>query len=161
MMMNKSLIEKPHASALRRGRNSIAGQVYHLCTNTVEREPVFSDLFSARIVVQSLSFLHERGDVTSLAYVLMPDHLHWLVELGEKASLESLMHNFKSYTAIKINKHLERTGASLWQKGYFDYALRADEDVKKVAHYIIANPIRSGLCKSIYGYSHWDAIWIP
>ena len=60
-----------------------------------------------------------------------------------------------------INKHLETTGAALWRKGYFDYALRADEDVKKAARYIIANPIRAGLCKSIYGYPHWDAIWIP
>jgi hypothetical protein len=54
---------------------------------------------------------------------------------------------------------LNRKGP-VWQKAFYDHALRKDEDVKKMARYIIANPMRQGLVKKIDDYPLWDAIWI-
>ena len=35
---------------------------------------------------------------------------------------------------------------SLWQKGYFEHVLRDDEAMSDAAKYILANPVRGGLC---------------
>jgi hypothetical protein len=35
---------------------------------------------------------------------------------------------------------------SLWQKGYFEHVLRDDEAMPDAAKYILANPVRGGLC---------------
>ena len=48
----------------------------------------------------------------------------------------------------------------LWQRGYYDRAIRSDEDLPSIARYIVGNPIRAGLVTSVGQYPHWDASWI-
>jgi REP element-mobilizing transposase RayT len=48
----------------------------------------------------------------------------------------------------------------LWQEGYHDHALRQEEDIKQIARYIVANPLRAGLVQSVADYPLWDAIWL-
>lgn len=40
---------------------------------------------------------------------------------------------------------LQQAGAPIWQAGYFEHVLREDEDTRRVAGYILANPVRAGL----------------
>jgi len=48
----------------------------------------------------------------------------------------------------------------IWQRGFYDHAHRYEEDMRDIARYIIANPMRLGLVKSAGEYPHWDAIWL-
>lgn len=151
-------MDSPHASSLRRGRTSEPGRLYLLTTVTRDRRPVFTDLTYARTAIHQLRTIQDEGGCRSLAWVLMPDHLHWLVELGT-GSLASLMCTFKSRCSVG----LYRVGAArehIWQQGFHDRALRRDEDVKAVALYIIRNPIRAGLVRRAGEYSHWDCVWL-
>jgi REP element-mobilizing transposase RayT len=102
--------------------------------------------------------MERKGLVQSLAWVLMPDHLHWLVAL-EQGSLSALMSRFKSRSS---QAYKDRTGYpnAIWQKGYHDRALRRDEDVLNAARYIVANPLRAGLTQRLGDYPLWDAIWL-
>jgi REP element-mobilizing transposase RayT len=65
----------------------------------------------------------------------------------------------KGRSARLINQH-RGFSAAVWQKGYFDRALRWEEDLKVAARYIIANPLRAGLVDQIGDYPLWDAIWL-
>lgn len=94
-----------------------------------------------------------------LAWVLMPDHAHWLLQLGEVEGLKALVSRRKGASACQVNAALGRRGA-VWQKGFYDRALRCDEDMQVVARYIIANPLRSGLVERIGDYPYWDAVWL-
>ena len=49
---------------------------------------------------------------------------------------------------------------AVWQKEYFDHALRADETFRLVGEYIVANPVRAGLVEHAGLYSHWFAEWL-
>ncbi|MGJ0431088.1 REP-associated tyrosine transposase [Methylobacter sp.] len=89
----------------------------------------------------------------------MPDHLHWLVALGDRTELSAAVKMFKVSSARRVNDFLQRSG-SLWQRAYYDHALRRDEDVKKIARYIVANPLRAGLVEHIGDYPLWDAMWL-
>ncbi len=40
---------------------------------------------------------------------------------------------------------LRKAGGPIWQAGYFEHVLREDEDTRRVAAYILANPVRAGL----------------
>lgn len=145
---------------LRKGRYSENWRAYFVTTVLCERQQkYFSDLFLARLLVAEMRALHEAGTVNSLAWVVMPDHLHWLFQLGDSDSLAAVMKGFKARSAHRVNKHLQRQGA-LWQKGYYDYALRAEDDVQQIARYIVANPIRAGLVKYVSDYALWDAAWL-
>jgi REP element-mobilizing transposase RayT len=74
-------------------------------------------------------------------------------------SLSQMMRTFKGRAARQVNQALQRTGR-VWETAFYDHALRRDEEVKAVARYIIANPIRAGLVTRIGDYPLWDAVWV-
>jgi putative transposase len=145
--------------ALRRGRYSQSHQSYCITTVTRERLPVFEDLASARLLIWELRRLHEAGFVRSLAWVVMPDHLHWLIQLNECWSLCKVMKTLKARSARSINRYRCQQG-SLWQRSYYDRALRKEDSMLTIARYIVANPLRAGLVVEIGSYPHWDCIWM-
>ena len=151
-------MDSPASNRLRRGRVSIPGQLYLLTTTVNQREPVFRDFALARLMIEQLRYAERTAMVRSMAWVVMPDHLHWLIAL-EQVSLSTLMRKVKCRSTCLINKASGRTGR-LWQQGFHDRALRREEHVLDVARYIIANPVRAGLVSKVGDYPHWDAVWL-
>jgi REP-associated tyrosine transposase len=143
----------PHSKDLRKGRHSAPGQIYLITTVTESRQPVFHDFNAARSLVMLLKNEQQLGRADTLAFVIMPDHLHWLMALTGPAPLTKIMQSLKALSAKKI-------GRPIWQPGFHDHALRKEEDLKAAARYIIANPLRAGLVNHIGDYPHWDAIWL-
>ncbi len=152
-------------NALRKGRVSEINRAYCITTVTKNRAPLFTDLYAARIVINTMKKLHNDGCVNSLSWVLMPDHLHWLFQLAGDGSnefeptLSAVMKRLKAASACAVNDYLKLTG-SVWQKAYYDRAVRDGEDIRKIARYIVANPLRAGLVERISEYPHWDASWL-
>ncbi|WLH23928.1 transposase [Pseudomonas sp. FP215] len=147
-----------NAHRLRKGRYSESGRIYLLTAVTHQRQHIFQDWLIGRLLVREFRKAQEDKDATSLAWVVMPDHFHWLVEL-HSGDLPRLMQRTKSRSARAVNKARQSSGV-LWQKGYFDRALRREEDLKAMARYIVANPLRAGLVEHIGQYPLWDAIWL-
>ncbi|WP_295446532.1 transposase [uncultured Thiodictyon sp.] len=148
-----------HSKDLRKGRVSERGRAYHLCASLADNRPLFADFQLGREVVHAMRALHECGDVESLAFVVMPTHLHWLIVLTGECGLDQVMQSVKGGSARRINQRLGRTG-TLWEDGYFDHALRNDEDLRAVARYIVGNPLRAGLVRHVGDYPLWDAKWL-
>jgi putative transposase len=148
-----------HASALRRHRYSATGHTYLLTTVTYQRAPLFYDLHLARLVIQQLREADLQHLTTTHAFMLMPDHLHWLVTL-EQGSLQKLMSRTKSRSSHTINHHLHTPGQTRWQQGYHDHAVRHEEQLLAMARYLIANPLRAGLVQRVGDWPHWDARWL-
>ncbi|NOT83210.1 MAG: transposase [Methylococcaceae bacterium] len=137
---------------LRIGRVSQSGVAYHITTVTQDRTPYFASLKYGRKVVRELMVLQAEGYAETLCYVLMPDHLHWLMVL-HKGKLSNTMRLLKGRSARSI-------GHAVWQPNYFDHAVRKDEDMHKMARYIVANPLRAKLVEQIGDYALWDAVWL-
>lgn len=150
----------PRSRDLRKGRVSESGRTYILTTVTAERQSVFTDLACGREIAKAIAHHDQTGWSKSLAWVAMPDHVHWLLVLGRRGSLDQLMRSFKSYTARVVNIRLMRKGISLWQPGYHDHAVRGDEDLRQLARYIVGNPLRAKLVNEIGQYPLWDAAWM-
>ena len=151
-------------SALRKGRFSEENRVYFVTTVTHDRRKFFTDLRLARIVISTMKQLNDEQYVKSFSWVLMPDHLHWLFQLGNgsnkfEPTLSVVMKRLKAISAQRINVYLDRQG-SVWQKAFYDHGLRDGEDIQQLARYIVANPLRAGLVECIGDYPHWDAAWL-
>ncbi|MBU0943241.1 MAG: transposase [Proteobacteria bacterium] len=147
-----------HSRDLRNGRYSQEGHYYLLTAVTLQRRPVFSDFTAARICINSFRLQDEEGAVRSLAFVVMPDHFHWLVELLE-SDLAAVMRAVKGQSARLINASVGTSG-TLWQRGYHDRGLRQDQDLVAAARYLVANPLRAALVENLWLYPHWDAVWV-
>ncbi|MGF6393860.1 REP-associated tyrosine transposase [Pseudomonas plecoglossicida] len=143
---------------LRHGRCSEPGRLYLLTSVTYRRHPLFADFRRARLVIKHLRQADHENSCQSLAWVVMPDHVHWLIEL-KSVTLGTLMQRFKSRSGLALRKAGVKS-VPVWQAGFYDRALRREEDIVKVSRYIIANPIRAGLANRVGDYPHWDAVWV-
>ena len=143
---------------LRIGRFSEHERIYLLTATVEDREPIFADFNLARLLVAELRTAHDDALVESLAWVVMPDHLHWLVAL-KHGSVSELMRRVKGRSAKRINRERGRSGR-VWQDGFHDRALRRKDDVVPAARYIVVNPLRAGLVNRLGDYPLWDAAWV-
>ena len=144
---------RPRSRDLRKGRWSQSGQVYLLTAVTADRRPLFAELTAARHAVRALHSAQVASHVTTLAFVVMPDHVHWLAELKDGGTLSEAVRLYKAMVSVAL-------GSRAWKRGFHDRALRRQDDVQAVARYIVANPLRAGLVRDIGDYSHWDAAWL-
>ncbi len=71
------------------------------------------------------------------AFVVMPDHVHGLIQFSPSLPMVKAMKQWKAWTA--------RTFGIRWQSQWFDHRLRGQEEWRKKADYLFNNPVRAGL----------------
>lgn len=142
---------------LLRGRVSIPGQVYAITTVASARRPLFLATADARAVIDALRESDRQRCTCTLAWVVMPDHLHWLFLLRQ-STLAGCMRGMKASAAKAINRRNGAVGA-VWQAGYHDHAIRDEESLRAIARYILHNPVRAGLCEYPAEYPHAWCRW--
>ena len=73
-----------------------------------------------------------------------------------------VLHQGKLSDAVRLMKgrSARAMGHTVWQANYFDHAVRQDEDMRKIARYIVANPLRANLVERLGDYPLWDAVWL-
>jgi REP-associated tyrosine transposase len=141
---------------------------YFVTFCTLERRAVFTDIALGRLVVLQFRRTCRREKFAILAYCVMPDHAHLLLEGMDAASnLVALIKSAKQSSGQRFAAKMKRP---LWDEGFHDHVLRPEEDPKRFARYIIENPVRAGLVKSpldypLSGSARWtmqeliDSLW--
>lgn len=145
--------------ALRKGRVSIANGIYLITTTTLDRQKLFADFGAGCAAARCFEDARLLGDAKMLAWVLMPDHWHGLLQLGERDELSAVVRRLKSASAQQVNRALGRRGA-VWAAAFHDHALRSEEDLQGMARYVVANPLRAGLVARVGDYPFWNAVWL-
>ena len=97
---------------LTKGRVSESGRAYFITMVTEGRVPHFNNLYIARFLINKMHRFHDAGKVESLAWVLMPDHLHWIINI-KQIGLSEVMRLFKGASSHAIKKRINWQGA-LW-----------------------------------------------
>jgi len=80
----------------------------------------------------------------------MPDHAHLLLEGTDRNSdLRMVIKTAKQSSGQRFAARMKRP---LWDEGFHDRVVRPEDDVKRIARYIIENPVRAGLVRSPSDY---------
>jgi REP element-mobilizing transposase RayT len=96
-------------------------------------------LTAAERGVVSGSLRHRNGVAHRLlAFVVMDDHVHVLVE-PLAVPLDRLTHSWKSFTTHELQR-LHRREGQVWQSESLDRAVLNDEELRQRADYIVGNP---------------------
>ena len=93
-----------------------------------------------------------------LCWVVMPDHVHFLFQLGE-VDLNRVVQRLKAGSGARLNRLIGRKGP-FWETGFYDHGLRHEEDARSIARYIVGNPVRAKLVDSVGRYPFWNATWL-
>ena len=156
----------PHRKShqLRKGRHAASGTYYFLTTTTFKRRPILSNPQVTKIIFDSLQWLENEGRIRWICLMVMPDHIHAVIQLGCNQTLAGVMHSLKSFTAKQINALRRRiagqdappTGnGSVWQAEYYDRGVRGEESLNEMIRYCYENPVRKGLVKQARDYPYW------
>ncbi|MBN1844730.1 MAG: transposase [Sedimentisphaerales bacterium] len=79
-----------------------------------------------------------------LAWCIMPNHVHVVVQPLPGNELADILHSWKSFTANQSNKVLKRKG-EFWQPEYYDHMIRDENDLAHSIEYVLRNPDKAGL----------------
>lgn len=115
---------------------------------------------AARCIIETW-FRFDAERYRLLAFVVMPNHCHVLIQCIDACPLWKIVNSWKSYTGRWINAHIlkdeGRAGArrtqgrsqALWQRDYWDRYIRDENHFQAVKTYIENNPVSAGLTKSL------------
>ena len=134
------------------GFNYFGPYRYFLTFCTLDRRETFRDSPVVALILAQFRRTARASAFDILAYCVMPDHVHLLVE-GKTASAD-LLKLVKRLKQSSGQVYSYRTRERLWQEGYYDRVLRPADDAKAVARYIISNPVRAGLVHRPSEYPH-------
>lgn len=135
---------------LRDNRLSVEGGCYFITTSVADKKPLLARPESAKIVIDSLIWLEEREVIYLHAYVVMPDHVHLILQLKNQNELAEAMRLFKSFKGRILAEKYDVT--PFWQEGFHDHAIRNENDFWESVKYIQNNPLKKGLVKGIEYY---------
>jgi putative transposase len=147
------------SAVLRIGRASLPGQHYLITFTTHERRRLFSDFAGTAACARALHGAASAGGSRLVAWVLMPDHCHCLLELGAGESLARWVGRVKAAMTRALHG-FDSSRSPVWARGFHDRALRREDDLLAMARYVVHNPIRAGLATRLGDYSFWNASWL-
>ena len=134
-------LHKGHA-ALRRGRVSIPGAEYFLTVCTDKRRTGLTAHETATSILGELQAMDDDSTWHLRCTIVMPDHIHLLVILGQHLPLGKTIARLKSKTSALLRKF---TAPLDWERDFFDHHVRPDDDRLGIFLYIFLNPYRAGL----------------
>jgi REP element-mobilizing transposase RayT len=105
-----------------------------------EQKPL-TDRALGQSILDSVKFYETRMRWHVTLFLLMPDHLHAVLSFAHSQSMSEVIRDWKRFH--------KRINHVIWQEGYFDHRLRADERGTQLTaklNYIRQNPVVAGLC---------------
>ena len=84
-------------------------------------------------------------------FVVMPDHVHLLIELDGEMTIEKAMQLIKGRFSHRLKQEFGHKG-EVWQRGYSEKQVMDAESMDKCREYIAQNPVKAGLAQSVNEY---------
>ncbi len=107
----------------------------------------------ADAVAEAIEYRINNGTWTVFEHVLMPSHIHLLLELGPLGLRRTLI-DFKRRTGYLAADILQLHKKSFWQKEWFDHWVRTPGEAASIREYIRQNPVKAGLVHSYLDWPH-------
>ncbi len=111
---------------------------------TYERLPLLKGQPALGIFWQTLRNVQEIHPFHLLAYVILPDHFHWIMQLPEdQPNFSTVMQSIKWNFTFNYKKTCTNPPAKhLWQKRFWDHIIRDEKDLERHIDYIHWNPVK-------------------
>lgn len=113
----------------------------------IEKRLIFVDDEDRLRFLERLGTVVRETRVRCLAFAIMPNHFHLVVETGP-TPLSRVMHRLGTAHAMDFNRRHDRVG-HLFQNRFKSKLVRDDAGVLAVVRYVHLNPVRAGLVKSL------------
>ena len=122
-------------------RVEFPGALYHVFSRGNERNPIFKNDSDRHLFIETLKASAELAGVDIIAYVLMDNHYHMIIETPN-SNLSHFMKHFGLTYTVRFNKRHGRSG-HLFQGRFKAILIEEDPYLMVLSRYIHLNPIRT------------------
>ena len=141
----------------------IPGGTYFFTVVTYNRRPIFKEPNAINALEDAIAYTMQRHPFDIVAYVIMPDHLHYIWTLppgDDKYSMRWRL--IKSHLTRHWAKDMERSQnvsravkgeKDVWQRRYWEHLIRNENDLNQHIDYIHYNPVK-------HQYADFPEQWI-
>jgi len=136
----------------RRSIPLVAGQYYHVYNRGHNRQPIFFTQDDYGLFLRRFRHFISPNDAIVIAYVLMPNHYHFVVRCESDQFAHAMRLFGISYSKI-INRQYDRVGG-LFQGAYQAKLVECDEYLLHLSQYVHFNPVKAGLVDEAAGWPY-------
>jgi putative transposase len=136
-------------------RAYFSGGTYFFTVKTLDRQPVLTQERFLTALRQAIIEVRAMLTFESIAWVLLPDHLHTIWRLPETDADFSLRWSLikqrvtrqcaDRMVAARVNRSRQkRREGAIWQRRFWEHLIRDDTDLERHVDYIHYNPVKHG-----------------
>ncbi len=136
-------------------RSYVPGGTYFFTLTTLDRRPILIQEPLRTVLRQAIIEVRARLPFESIAWVLLPDHLHTIWKLPETDANFSIRWSlikqhvtreclWQSQNARTTNSRQKRREGKIWQRRFWEHAIRDETDFRHHVDYIHYNPVKHG-----------------
>lgn len=137
-----------------RERGTFEGAIHHVWQRGNNRTYIFENDDNKRFFIKQLKKYNRRFDYNILAYVIMNNHYHLLMQTF-KNPIGEVMFNINNVTAKFIRDNLKCSG-HVFQGRYNSKLVNTNEYFLWLIRYIHRNPVRAKICAKVEDYK-WSS----
>ena len=129
-----------------------AEALHFITFSCFHRLPLLDESGPKNIVEAVLEQTRARHQARIYAYVLMPEHVHLLINEPPSILVAQFLKAVKQITSCKLKGPREK----FWEQRYYDSNVHGEEARSEVIRYIHRNPVKRGLVASPSDYQ-WSS----
>ena len=138
-------------------RSWLPGGTFFFTVVTYNRHPILTTSEARRLLRLAWLDVCKRFPFTSVAVVLLPNHLHCIWTLPEGDANYSIRWGeikrlfTRGYLSTvgpgekRNESRIKREEAAVWQRRFWEHTIRGEEDLNRHIDYIHFNPVKHGL----------------
>jgi putative transposase len=143
----------------RSARHAPGGLVYHALNRGVARLPLFEKPADYAAFQRVLAETLDQFPMRVLAYVLMPNHWHFVLWPRTDGDLTAFCRWLTLTHTMRWHAHYHTSGTGhLYQGRFKAFVVQPDDALYAVARYVERNPLRAGLVKRAEHW-RWSSLW--
>ena len=142
----------------------VNGGTYFFTLVTYQRMPILKSKESIDLFFEALRYTALRMTFETIAYVILPDHVHFIWTLPDGSDDYSTRWRLvKSYFTRKYDKggdanismsRVKKMEQGVWQRRFWEHLIRDEMDLSHHVEYIHYNPIKHGYVNSLADWKH-------
>ena len=135
----------------RNSRDYIKSSFFHVMIQGIDKEKILKNDDEKSYFINTINELKNLIDINVIAYCIMDNHAHLLLNTDEIKKLSKFMQRLNTKYAIYYNKKYDRVGY-VFRNRYRSEGIFSESQLYNCINYIYNNPIKAGICKKISDY---------
>lgn len=140
-------------------RNYLKTSFFHVMSQGINKNFIFEDSIDIKFYIKNMYEIKDKYNVKIIAYCIMNNHVHMLLETAGVENLSKYMHCLNTRFGQHYNKKYKRVGY-VFRDRYKAEGIYSEKQLYNCIKYIYDNPVKAEICKKPeeYKFSNYKKI---